>query len=56
MSSPIYIPDKTLNVCKTCEIDCSIEASARSKYMNPVPRPKCGCPFGVHEEPVEWIQ
>ena len=56
MSSPIYIPDKTNKVCASCEINCSILASARSKYMNPVPRPKCGCPFGVHNEVVGWVQ
>ena len=57
MSSPIYIPDKRKNkICAACEIDCSIDASSKSKYMTTVPRPKCGCPFGVHNEPVEWIQ
>lgn len=56
MSSPIYIPDKKLKECANCKIDCSIEASGRSKYMEPRPFPKCGCPFGVHDEKVRWIQ
>lgn len=56
MSSPIYIPDKSLPQCKNCEIDCSIEASARTKYMNVVPRPTCSCPFGIHNEKVRWVQ
>lgn len=57
MSSPIYIPDKRLNkICEKCEIDCCIEASAQSKYMTLVPRPTCGCPFGVHNEKVRWVQ
>lgn len=56
MSSPIYSPDKTISECKNCLLDCAIKVSSAAKYMEIEPRPKCGCPFGIHKYPINWIQ